>query len=132
MRGVERQSRSLGALTVLALLVAACGARDPRAKACGIEAPVAREFALEHASDYRTALPRMGRSPELEIETPAYVVVYAGQVNLGGVMGAPDAEDASGIPIDHVDRPDSFAGVVCVVVNGSPTIYVNVDAASGS
>lgn len=124
--------RVLGALAAVVLIVVACAARDPRATRCGIAAPVAREFALEHARDYRMALPRMGRSPELEIESPAYVVVYAGPVNLGGVNRAPDAQDSSGNPIGHVDQPDSFTGVVCVVVNGSPTIYVNVDASSGS
>jgi hypothetical protein len=132
---VHAATRSIlfpGALTVAALLPSACGSWDPRAKPCGIEAPVVREFALEHARDYRTALPRMGRSPELEIDIPAYVVVYAGPLNLGGVMRAPDGQDASGNPIGHVDQPDSATGVVCVVVNGAPTIYVNVDASSGS
>lgn len=109
-------------VATIALLLGACGPRDSRALACGVEAPIAREFALAHASDYRTALPRMARSPELEIDAPAYVVIYAGVVDLA-ITGAPRPNNAAGDP-----QPDGFSGVVCVVVNGSPTIYVNVDS----
>jgi hypothetical protein len=70
-------------------------------------------------------MPRMGRSPELEIDAPAYVVIYDGVVHLA-ITGAPRPNGAAGNP-----QPDGIAGVVCVVVNGSPTIYANVDS-SGS
>ncbi len=45
---------------------------------------------LEHARDYHVALPLMGLSPELDVDTPAVVVVYDGRqpFALSGAAGA--------------------------------------------
>jgi hypothetical protein len=96
-------------------------ARDPRVTACGIDsaARVAAVIDLAHAKDVWTRLPALGRSPELEVDDPASLVVYEGDVPA---------------PAMHVGmgqmRPSSLHNAICVLdASGAPTIYENVSRA---
>jgi hypothetical protein len=52
---------------------------DPRFAACGGgTAPVIAAFPMAAARDFHVHLPQMGISPELDVPTPAFVVVFAG------------------------------------------------------
>jgi hypothetical protein len=52
-------------------------AGDSRLARCGASVDTASDaFEMAHARDYRRYLPAMGSSPELDVETPAFVVVY--------------------------------------------------------
>ena len=52
---------------------------DPRFAACGgATAPVIAAFPMAAARDFHVHLPHMGISPELDVATPAFVVVFAG------------------------------------------------------
>jgi hypothetical protein len=64
----------------------------------------------------------MGRSPELDVDAPAYFVVYAGPIRLDA-FGAPPP---LGQPAIRGELPQ-VANAVCVVVNGTRTIYTDVD-----
>jgi hypothetical protein len=76
-------------------------------------------FEMNHARDYRSHLPRMGRSPELEVDEPAFVVVYRdgwqGPMS-GGALGG------------ERESPTPGLRFVCVLVQGGdPNLYSNVD-----
>jgi hypothetical protein len=136
--GISRRSAIFAAGLVALVLVAWSAflaprrslALDPRAASCAdpITGNVQEQFALDHASDYRTRFPRMGYSPELENSSPAFVVVYLGTARIFGVAGAPAPQDANGNSIGTAPVvPTEYTGVVCVVTDIGPTIYVNVD-----
>ncbi|MES2209823.1 MAG: hypothetical protein V4515_06520 [Chloroflexota bacterium] len=80
--------------------------------------------------EYRSALPKMLRAPELETDGPAFVVVYSGEAQVGGLSVAPPPLDASGNTVAREPVPTTYSGVVCVVTPSGPTIYVNVDTSS--
>jgi hypothetical protein len=86
-----------------------------------MDEPVAAQVAMEHGRDYRRHFPRMGRSPELEIEAPAFAVAFAGPLDLPHFGGVPPLGQPA------IRRSAESVGVVCVVVNGSPTYYTDVD-----
>jgi hypothetical protein len=93
---------------------------DPRAELCGAGTlgPVLGMFAVDHASEIRTHIPNMLKSPELDdSEAPAFVVMFDGPVHLP-VVGGP----GSGTP-----PPAGYAGVVCVALDLQPILYTNVD-----
>lgn len=124
-----------GVLAVAVLLSrqpAALLALDPRATECGysVQGQIQAQFALDRAMDYHTHLPKMLRAPELETDEPAFVVVYAGQVRVGGLSVAPPPLDSTGAMIASESVPTTYSGVVCVVTSSGPTIYVNVDTSS--
>jgi hypothetical protein len=76
-------------------------------------------FEMTRAKDYRSYLPRMGQSPELDVHDPAFVVVYreGWQAPLSG--GVPGAERQS---------PTPGLRFVCVLVQGGePNLYSDVD-----
>jgi hypothetical protein len=128
-------SRSLVALGIALLALASAGspslALDPRAAACGasVIGSIVNQTAIGHARDYQTLFPKMGYSPELETDTPAFVVAYAGTTKLMGLSLAPAPGGADGnITTEPAAAQSDFTGVVCVVVDGSdPVVYVNVD-----
>ena len=95
-------------------------ALDARAAACGplLVGQIREQFALTHASDYRQRFPKMGFSPELENEQAAFMVVYEGPVTIE-VAGRPNSGESL--------VKKAYNGVICVVVDGDPTVYVNVD-----
>jgi hypothetical protein len=111
-------------LVATAVLAACALLRDERGAACGhMDQPIAAQVAMAHARDYQQHFPRMGRAPELEIDAPAFAVAFAGALSMG-TTGGPAPNGAGGAPA----RPQPpLTGVVCFVVNGSPTYYVNVD-----
>jgi hypothetical protein len=52
---------------------------DPRFTKCaGDEGPVLAAFHLEHASQFANHFPAAGQAPEMEVQTPAFVVVFDG------------------------------------------------------
>lgn len=96
------------------------GPLDPRAAECfvtpaGSIAPILGMFAVDHASQVREHIPKMGISPELdESQESAFVVLFDGPVDLP-FTGAPPGPSGPA------------SGVVCVVVGDQPNLYVNVD-----
>jgi hypothetical protein len=94
-------------------------AGDPRVAAClGTTAPVQYAFEMTHARDYQRHLPAMLLSPELDVDDPAFVVVFAPGARIVG--GAPPpASDAASEPANSRS--------VCVLVAGVPNLYENVD-----
>ena len=86
-------------------------AGDPRLDACFADAgEVEAAFEMRAARDYQRHLPGMLRSPELEVDDPAFVVIFAGDVSL------PRIQPASG-----------DGQIVCVLVGDTPNVYVGVD-----
>jgi hypothetical protein len=115
-RQPPRRVPGLSLVLAATLTVAACSpsvtppSADARLTTCPIGRVLA-SFAIARARDYQAAIPRMGRSPELETDAPALVVIYDGPVDVGG-----RATD----------------GVVCVVVGVSPMVYTEVDVTGWS
>lgn len=96
---------------------------DPRLGICTIGLPADMEFVfpMAHARDYRSYLPRMGVSPELEVDEPASVVVYREGWQGPGSGGGLGAERQS---------PTPGRRFVCVLVQGGePNLYSDVDIA---
>ena len=112
----------------LTLTAVACSAvRDPRGAACGFaDEPFVAQFEMAHARHYRSHLPRMGRSPELEHDGPAFVVVFPGRLRIAHFGGYP-ALGADGQMAEAPRRFDPVQNVVCVIVGGTSTIYTDVD-----
>lgn len=98
--------------------------QDNRLALCPVDGNrVLAAFEVERARDVARVLPRMLRSPELEVDTAAFIVLFDGPTQLT-VHGAPPADDAP--PVD-TRRVGMYDGVVCVVVGGSATVYSDVD-----
>lgn len=96
---------------------------DPRLAACLAAAgPVEFAFEMPHARTYQRHFPAMGLAPELDVDDPAFVVVFAGgaQLLIGG--GGPPA--ASGGP---TISPNPTERSVCVLVGDTPNLYEDVD-----
>ena len=71
---------------------------------------------MEPGSSYRTYLPNMGKSPELDGIDDAFVAIYAGPVKLEGILGNPRFD-----PITEANQ------VVCVVLPaGEVHLYLDV------
>jgi hypothetical protein len=107
-------------------------ALDPRGVSCAsaVSGPIKDQFPLDRASDYRTRFPKMGFSPELETTQPAFVVLYEGPVSVAVVGGPPPQNEDGSIGEGPSVEQRSFGGVICVVTEAGPTIYVNVDSGS--
>jgi len=123
----------LGFVIALASCVAPAGGTspgidqtDPRFAACnGLAAPVIAAFPMAAARDYHIHLPQMGLSPELDVATPAFVVVF------DGIWPGPDGGAAP--PPGTTWPPRSLAAGthdVCIwvgdVSTGSPNVYEDV------
>lgn len=86
--------------------------------ACGMpsDAPVTATFTVATAQDIWKHLPAMGRSPELEVDQAATVIVCGADVTapiMGGAMGKA--------------RPNTLHDAVCVILaDGTPILYHNV------
>lgn len=95
-------------------------AGDPRLRQCyGTPADMEFVFEMGHARDYRAYLPRMGLSPELDVDNAAFAVVYrdgwAGVARSGGQGSDPAS-------------PTPGRRFVCVLVaGGDPNLYSDVD-----
>jgi hypothetical protein len=101
-------------------------AGDPRLARCGATVATAIDvFEMTHARDYRLHLPAMGLSPELDVDTPGFVVVYR-DMHPGpefGAFGGPSQPPRS-LPPGHHD--------ICVLVGTDPqtaelNVYDDVD-----
>ena len=95
-------------------------AGDPRLTQCfGMSDDPEFVFEMTHARDYRRYFPAALRAPELEVDDPAFVVVYREAWDGPLLSGAAGAERPSPIPGRRF---------VCVLVGGRPPIlYGNVD-----
>jgi len=103
-------------------------AGDPRLARCGASVDTAIDaFEMGRARAYRLYMPAMLLSPELDVEDPAFVVVY-GAMQPFGVAGAPQADgrtlEPRSLTPGHHD--------VCVLVGADPAtaemnIYSDVD-----
>jgi hypothetical protein len=98
-------------------------AADPRFEACGgMIADVIGAFEMAQARDYRRHFPAMLETPELDVDDPAFVVVFRGAVPFvrGGVPGVTPSARAAGLRD------------VCVLLGtdlASATYYSGVDPA---
>ena len=90
-------------------------AGDPRIAACfGDTAPVEFVFEMPHARDYQRHLPKMLLSPELDVDAPGFVVIYAAGAH-------PMTGPAESMPSDPDHR------TICILVDGVPSVYDDVD-----
>ena len=122
---------ALGSIAATIALVAVGArfaiAKDPRLDLCPTTGnQIVATFEIPSAREYQSWIPRMLRSPELEVDAPAYVVLFGDKATLP-VLGAPPGVDAAGELIREQPLPTEFDGVVCVVVDGRPTVYTDVD-----
>jgi hypothetical protein len=117
----------VGGVAVAGAFALSALATDPRQGICTsrVAAPVRAAIAMDRASDYKRHLPKMGYSPELEQGAPAYLVAFGGDASIT-VMGAPAPDGGGSSGVADVSQA-VFTGVVCVVVDGAPIMYVNVD-----
>ena len=117
----------LAVAALTAVLVTQVTASDPRLQLCPVgSGRVATSFALDHARDYRAAIPNWtGRTPELESsDRPAFFVVFAGPVSNLPVFGGP-AQSSSGFVPGGGSK--TYSGVVCVVIDDHPIVYADID-----
>ena len=85
-------------------------AGDPRMDACFAGAGhVEAAFEMRRARDYQLHIPRMLRSPELEVDEPGFAVVFAGDVGIGGTP--PASGDGQTVCILVGDVPNTYTGV---------------------
>lgn len=106
-------------------------AGDSRLARCGATVENALGiFEMAHARDYRLHLPAMGLSPELDVDAPAFVVVYRDRQPFGVSGAAPPPGQtwppAPSLAPGHHD--------VCVLVGSDPStaevnVYGDVDIA---
>ena len=118
-----RTGAFLGAL--LAILVAPAavlsGQSPTVAQKCGAsETNVPSEIVqLARTRDIWLEFPALRRAPQLEIDSPAMLVVFPANYELTGALGRPDMQ-----------APDSLGIVLCVVPDaGRLTLLSNVDPA---
>jgi hypothetical protein len=94
--------------------------REPPSAGDGRVGPLLGMFAVDHASQVRAHIPRMGISPELDTsDAPAFAVQVDGQIpanKMPMMLGAPGAQP-----------PSVYVGVMCVVAGSDPTWYTGVD-----
>jgi hypothetical protein len=96
-------------------------ADDPRfARCAGPQAEVLGAFEMQHARDYRLHVPAMGRSPELEVDDPAFVVIYRGRNPLSRPGVWPD-------PLSDPARRDVCVLVGADVAAATLNVYPGVD-----
>jgi len=105
---------------------------DPRLARCfGATTATALDvFEMQHAWDYRRHLPAMGLAPELDVDEPAFVVVFR-DPPLVGLLGAPPSPGTSAAP-GASNAPGHHD--VCILVGpdaetAQPNLYGDVDIA---
>lgn len=98
---------------------------DPRLAACfGAAGPVEFVFEMPRARDYQRHFPAMLLAPELDVDDPAFVVVFASGARLlvGGAGASASADTAT--------SPNPNERFVCVLVGSVPNLYEDVDISS--
>lgn len=98
-------------------------AGDPRLHACyGDAGPVEFVFEMPHARDYQRHFPAMLLAPELDVDDPAFTVVFASDAPpLIGGSRPPSAT------IDPTESSNPNERWVCILVGDTPNVYENVD-----
>jgi hypothetical protein len=98
-------------------------AGDARLAACfGAAGPVEFAFEMPHARDYQLHFAAMLLAPELDVDDPAFVVVFASDARpLVGGAGRPSAANDATASSDPNER------WVCILVGDTPNLYENVD-----
>jgi hypothetical protein len=127
-RASRRAWLAAGALVSFAmvLVVGSAVSRDQRISQCGGSNPANRvvaAFELDHARDFWTRFPAAPRgAPELEVDTPVFVVVFDGVTDVAVLAGPGGGLTAARLP-----------DVVCVLMpasslypDGEPLVYYNV------
>lgn len=96
---------------------------DPRLAAClGTAGPVEFVFVMPHARDYQRHFPAMLLAPELDVDDPAFVVVFASGAQLL-IGGGPHPSSSGGT----ATSPNPNERSVCILVGDAPNLYENVD-----
>jgi hypothetical protein len=119
----------------MAALLAGCAlvphpvdAADPRFGACGGQADTVIAAFPFRADEYRDHCPEMGRSPELEVETDAFAVVFDLDHQPAIMGGQQPRNDAPA-----VEPPPPTGHFVCMYrgepAQGDLTLYGDVDIA---
>jgi len=95
-------------------------AGDPRLSRCfGTISDMEFVFEMKRARDYQQYLPNMLLAPELDVDDPAFVVIF--REGWAGPL-------ISGVPGAKPETPMPGRRFVCViVVGGDPSLYANVD-----
>ncbi len=104
-----------------ALVVQGAVPADPRLDLCGGTAhgnKILAAFEMSRARDFWQHFPRALRAPELEVDSPAFVVAFDGPTRLDLWLGARSKPLEASVTRD---------GVVCVVVDGIPNMYSGID-----
>ncbi len=134
-----RSRYKIGFLTGLVVItgiglfqVQAARALDERLRTCGAAHPgnvVRASFDIPRARDYQLYVPGMPDNPELQTDEPAFFAIFAGptQITVAGPLPASDDKAALDAATSVGIAPRSYEGVVCAVVHGVPTVYVDVD-----
>jgi hypothetical protein len=102
---------------------------DPRFAECHGHVETVDATVAFTARDYQEHFPLMGRAPELEVDAPAFAVVFeedAGPIPIVGGLQAPDAQAG--------EAPDGATHrTVCIYVGQPPDgeghVYFDVDVA---
>jgi hypothetical protein len=84
-------------------------------EACDVIGVVEVYFRIPPGDSYRTVLPKMATSPELEGVDGAFVAIYDGEVQALHLTGQPG-----------VERPKLKDAICVVLPDGEPILYVNV------
>jgi len=98
-------------------------AGDPRLNACyGAAGPVEFAFEMPHARDYQRHFPAMLLAPELDVDDPAFAVVFAS--DSPALVGGARPPSATVDPTESLNPNERW---VCILVSGTPNVYENVD-----
>jgi hypothetical protein len=116
--GRPEGSSTSGEAATWNLELARCGA--PLATALAV-------FQMEHARDYRLHLPAMLLSPELDVDDPAFVVVYGEMQPFGGGGAAPPAGQTRAPRSLDPGHHDLCVLVGADAATAELNIYANVD-----
>jgi hypothetical protein len=103
---------------------------DARFTACaGDAAPIMAAFPMAAASDYRAHIPKMGLSPELDVSTPAFVVVFEGMYPGGPYQAVPPPSGTTWPPRSLAPGTHDLCIWVGDVGSGERNVYSDVDTA---
>jgi hypothetical protein len=95
-------------------------AGDPRLARCfGGAGHVEFVFEMTHARDYQRYFPHMLLAPELDVDDPAFVVVFDADF--------PGVETVGGVGAVRKTLQPGHRYVCAIVRNGDPTLYADVD-----
>lgn len=121
VRGSAIALACLTATLIFVPMVTGAGMSAAAISCGGTKNTVEREFDVARPSDIWKVFPAMLRAPELEADTsPAHVVVFSGDFDLSGGVGAPGT------------KPLVQFAVCVVLTDGTPTLYDGVSRAGSN